>query len=366
MEFTSADAAAAIGDAEAVEQMLAREAAMDAAALDKRAALDMAAAATVGGAAAAPAAQSCAIRVWVVRHSERADEQGAEVRMMRQRSAEKKCGRKIHRADPLLTASGLDQARVAGKLLRAKLDGRPVQLFTSPLLRCAQTAAVICEELQAGDEDIAVHPVSGLGSCALAIQNRGLPESIKRVYQPTRAISAVCGGRLRIAARDDALDATFVASMDRIARGALEKSVASGAGAKAVSSSSSLPIRDIVCVTHREAFYGPFFQRTGGILPYKPPYCCIGEFTYDGRDWGLVQFDVGYSLPTEPELRSNNNNKAGLSKFRRIPRRRVSERVGDSDVMAARAAVYPPLPPQSAEDAELSDSSDDGEVLVSL
>ena len=43
------------------------------------------------------------IRVFVVRHAERADECGKAEKLMRQKSAEKKAQNSIHRADSLLT-----------------------------------------------------------------------------------------------------------------------------------------------------------------------------------------------------------------------------------------------------------------------
>eukprot|EP00946_MAST-07B_sp_MAST-7B-sp1_P003950 g3950.t1 len=355
---------------EAVENFLMEEAAMDAAAMDAAAmdaaamdaaAMDAAASSARLGvadgsaaAATAPARASDRIRVWVVRHAERADEQGAEVRMMRQRSAESKCGSKIHRADPLLTLNGLQQARVAGKLLKAKLKGHKVDIFTSPLLRCAQTASIICEELQHG-EDMAVHPISGLGSCALAIKNRGLPYAIENIFQSSPSISSVCDGRVRMSVRDDRIDANFITCMDRLARNAMGKGTLTGnssgtdpdMGASADSRSDLLtPTRlnnDIICVTHREAFYGNFFKQTRARLPYKPPYCCIGEFTYDGHSWELVDFDVGYSISrsegSTEKINGNNRFQKNMSRRRSRLRRCVHERIGDGDVIAACAAV---------------------------
>ena len=119
------------------------------------------------------ASSSTTVRVWVVRHSERADEKGGRTLLARQRSAEKKSGVKLGYSDPPLTngrGGGLDQSAVMALVLRASIEaGTPVKVFTSPLVRCVQTAAAIGRTLH-----VPVVPVASLGACALVVRMDGL------------------------------------------------------------------------------------------------------------------------------------------------------------------------------------------------
>ena len=321
---------------EFTEQMLAQEAEMDIAAI------------SAASAAAQPqvvvestlANTEEKIRVWVVRHSERADEQGKKMQKQMQRSAEQKCGHRIHRADSLLTTRGIHLARVAGKLLNSKLNGRPVTVFTSPLLRCAQTAALLRQEITDETENI-IYPVSGLGSCALAINRKGLKASIAQVYQSSESICAVCDRAVRVAARDDTIDTSFVACMDRVATQMVGRRFqpASDDDRSTGISISTSSTRDVICVTHREAFYGEFFLRSGAILPYKPPYNCIAEFLTDGSRWDLQRFDVGYNTPLSQAAKKRNPTKR-----RCRVKVHIEDRIGDKDVEDAMAKVFPATP----------------------
>jgi broad specificity phosphatase PhoE len=69
-------------------------------------------------------------------------------------------------------------------VLRASIEaGTPVKVFTSPLVRCVQTAAAIGRTLH-----VPVIPVASLGACALAVRTRGL-----RNYVDSAAAEWECG-----------------------------------------------------------------------------------------------------------------------------------------------------------------------------
>lgn len=89
----------------------------------------------------------CSGAVWVVRHGERIDsvEKGW-----------KKTAARPH--DPPLTPAGFEQAAATGRALRGhRLDA----IYTSPFLRCVQTATAIVEAMGPGAPPIHVEP--GLG-----------------------------------------------------------------------------------------------------------------------------------------------------------------------------------------------------------
>ena len=89
----------------------------------------------------------CSGSVWVVRHGERIDsvEKGW-----------KKTAARPH--DPPLTPAGFEQAAATGRALREhRLDA----IYTSPFLRCVQTATAIVEAMGPGAPPIHVEP--GLG-----------------------------------------------------------------------------------------------------------------------------------------------------------------------------------------------------------
>jgi broad specificity phosphatase PhoE len=199
------------------------------------------------------------IRIFVVRHGERADETSKIQRQMRQKSAENKAQQPIHRADSLLTATGLQQAQLCAKVLRQRIGENAVVLYCSPLCRCAQTASPIAAEFQTP-----VQPVASLGQCALAIRRAGLIKAVSSVYQPSDALERICDGEAVFVERIDDIELNFLQGVEFLCREELMRVVGKR--------------REIIIVAHREAFYGDLFKRTGEVLPYKPPYCCIGEF----------------------------------------------------------------------------------------
>ena len=146
-----------------------------------------------------PSPTAPAVRVFVVRHAERADECGRDEKALRQASAEKKTNNPIHRADSLLTEKGLAQAGLCAQVLRQRIPNNDdVVVYTSPLCRCAQTASAISCEF-----NVPVRPVASLGQCALAIRRAGLKRAIDNIYQPSESLSRICNGAVEFQDRVD-------------------------------------------------------------------------------------------------------------------------------------------------------------------
>ncbi len=108
--------------------------------------------------------------IWLVRHGNRED------------FVDLDWGRTAVRPhDPGLSADGVEQARAAGsRLKRENLD----RIFTSPYLRCAQTAHVIAQET-----GTRVHAEAGLGELNHPDWTAGLPELLT-LSELTRLTSA--------------------------------------------------------------------------------------------------------------------------------------------------------------------------------
>ena len=248
-----------------------------------------------------PSPTAPAVRVFVVRHAERADECGRDEKALRQASAEKKTNNPIHRADSLLTEKGLAQAGLCAQVLRQRIPNNDdVVVYTSPLCRCAQTASAISCEF-----NVPVRPVASLGQCALAIRRAGLERAIDNIYQPSESLSRICNGAVEFQDRVDDVNHDFVQGVEHLVLNELhvdgsqkmEENDGAGGGGP----------RDVIIVAHREAFYGNLFKLTNRKLPYKPPYCAIGEFMVveksggggggGGLEWHLIEFDVGYTVP---------------------------------------------------------------------
>ena len=272
------------------------------------------------------------IRVFVVRHAERADECSQSEKLLRQKSAEEKAQHSIHRVDSLLTLRGLQQAELCAQVLRQRCSlpsHHITTVFTSPLLRCAQTAAAIANEFK-----VPVQPVASLGQCALAISRAGLETAISSIYQQSTALTRVCATCEEEAVfleRVDDVENAFLQGVENLVLQELrkreEEEEEEEEKKEEKEGEEEESRRDIIIVAHREAFYGALFKRTGRKLPYKPPYCCIGEFEVVKREkereekeerenemqggkggkgavdnhssllqWRLVEYDVGYEV----------------------------------------------------------------------
>ena len=172
-----------------------------------------------------------------------------------------------------------------------------------------------------------VQPVASLGQCALAIRRAGLHRACANIYQTSDSLARLCNASVEFRERIDDVCHDFLQGVERLTWNELQR--------------GKDQQRNVIVVAHREAFYGELYKRTGEALPYKPPYCVIGEFlvakqepaaagkggnsggtssgetkTMDGDGgrstpppknkvdhlaWHLVEFDVGYSadFPTE-------------------------------------------------------------------
>ena len=252
-----------------------------------------------------------AVRVFVVRHAERADECGRDEKALRQASAEKKSNNPIHRADSLLTENGLAQAGLCAQVLRQRIPNNDnVVVYTSPLCRCAQTASAISREF-----NVPVRPVASLGQCALAIRRAGLQRAIDNIYQPSESLSRICNGAVEFQDRIDDVNHDFVQGVEHLV---LHEMHMDGSETMEENDGAGRGARDVIIVAHREAFYGELYARTKRKLPYKPPYCAIGEFMVVeksgggggggsggggvGLEWHLIEFDVGYTVPTVEKI----------------------------------------------------------------
>ena len=111
---------------------------------------------------------------------------------------------------------------------------------------------------------VPIRPIASLGQCALAIQRAGLPLAVSSIYQSSEALSRICNNNIGFLDRIDDINHNFLQGVEHLVFEELQR--------------NKEEKRDVIIVAHREAFYGQLFQRTGEKLPYKPPYCCIGEF----------------------------------------------------------------------------------------
>ena len=272
---------------------------------------------------------SSQIRVFVVRHAERADECGKAEKLMRQKSAEKKAQNSIHRADSLLTENGLSQAQLCAQVVRQRIPlpvgeisekDLPV-IYTSPLCRCAQTASYLAQEFQ-----VPIRPIASLGQCALAIQRAGLPLAVSSIYQSSEALSRICNNNIGFLDRIDDINHNFLQGVEHLVFEELQR--------------NKEEKRDVIIVAHREAFYGQLFQRTGEKLPYKPPYCCIGEFVVSSVDQdtstnSIAQMnDEQLSHHLDNQTKSSNNRTLTTARQKKLASNKHSEQhIGNKDLL---------------------------------
>lgn len=207
------------------------------------------------------------IRVWVVRHAERADEAGRGVLASEECSIDEKLraalfNPKVSRhktLDPPLTCRGLDQATMAGSKLVAHGVCAPV-IFCSAMLRTSQTAIKIATALNRV-------PDGGEGSGMTKIQRSyGLAACTsvpKQGFMSNEHISAISEGSAPLSSLLplDEERMPFLMAMEH----AVRRVRAEGK-------------HDVVVVTHREGIRD-MFQETGreGVI-LKPPYASITLF----------------------------------------------------------------------------------------
>mmetsp|Transcript_49112 Transcript_49112/g.87647 ORF Transcript_49112/g.87647 Transcript_49112/m.87647 type:complete len:283 (-) Transcript_49112:1477-2325(-) len=183
-----------------------------------------------------PSYDTC--NVWMVRHGERLDE------VDRNRWIKMATRRTWH--DPPLTSRGKDQAVLAARSLLEHARQRSFDaIYTSPLLRCMQTAEQIAKHL-----DLPVVAVPGLAECAAAVRQHGLSSS---TFRSEEELSAQC-----------AMD--FTMSPKLMDFDTQLRALASTKGP------------DLLVVTHREGL-----RDTSALTPTPfrhTPYCCVAHFRY--------------------------------------------------------------------------------------
>lgn len=196
-------------------------------------------------------------KLWIVRHGERLDETP---------------GGDWHKYpaftwfDPPITIEGTNQAKEAACTLKQELSSAlPSIIFTSPLLRAAQTAVVISEAF--GGVPCKVIP--GLAQCAKAMKDS---KSTLPLLDDA-SIRLACPS-INLLDRDVDAPRTFFQAAQWLAR---------------------LPSENVLCVCHREGI------RDLACRHLTLPYCCYARFEGGVGDsclsLALLQSRDGVSIP---------------------------------------------------------------------
>jgi len=213
------------------------------------------------------------VRVIIVRHGERLDEADRD-EWRRVRTQETL-------SDPPLTATGWDQASLAGGKIVAVLRQRAeasVIVYSSPTVRTLSTAAAIVRSLKGvGKEDVLrVVPAYSLNCCAAA-QHHGVakafPKGEPSIDVTMKGVNLACWppvGNAEEVDRRQSSGGGFVEAVKDLARCHSEGDT-------------------LVMVTHREGIW-QLLRHVGGKM--QSGYCNISTFNFEPQSGALTAWDT--------------------------------------------------------------------------
>ena len=141
------------------------------------------------------------INVYLVRHSERADEVKDVAALQNASQNLKALGVRVGVYDPPLTSNGIRLAAECGKTLERVKKCQVRNCIYVTFLRTLQTASEVAAELE-----ISITPVLGVGSCAAFVKEIGVEKVLRDQYFVNRrAQETICGETKIMDTNHDAL-----------------------------------------------------------------------------------------------------------------------------------------------------------------
>lgn len=195
------------------------------------------------------------INVYLVRHSERADEVKDVSALQNASQNLTALDVRVDVADPPLTSNGIRLAAECGKRLKGLKNVKFETVYTSPFIRTLQTASEVAVELE-----ISITPVVGVGSCAAFVKEVGVEKVLRDQYFVNRrAQETICGETKIMDTNNDALN--FRESLESILINMVK---------------SKSPFDNALFVTHREGIYDMIQDKRGCGIDWAwgtPEYC---------------------------------------------------------------------------------------------